>query len=242
MKAKKNPKVDVGRNSDLYFTVGLLVMLFITHTMINYKTYATQDNLSELLVITDEIEEEIPITEQIKTPPPPPPPPAAAPEAITIVDDVEEIEETVIESSEITQEDGIEEREVFVEDVEVEEEEEYIEVPFSAIEDVPIFPGCTGDNDELRKCFQEKMAKHIKNTFKYPEDALDMGIHGKVYVLFKIDTKGNIANIRTRGPDKRLEAEAHRIVSSIPKMIPGKQRGIPVNVPYSLPITFHLEN
>lgn len=241
MKAKKNPKVDVGRNSDLYFTVGLLVMLFITHTMINYKTYVTQDSFSELLVIADEFEEEIPITEQIKTPPPPAPP-AAAPEVITIVDDVNEIEETVIESSEIAQEDGIEEREVFVEDVEVEEEEEYIEVPFTAIENVPVFPGCTGDNEALRKCFQEKMAEHIKNTFKYPESALEMGVHGKVYVLFKIDTKGNIANIRTRGPDKCLEEEAHRIVSSIPKMVPGKQRGVPVNVPYSLPITFHLEN
>ena len=57
-------------------------------------------------------------------------------------------------------------------------------------------------------------------------------------MVFVIDKDGNITNIRSRGPDKILEKEAERIVGLLPKMIPGKQRGKPVKVPYSLPIHF----
>merc|ERR1711991_60064 len=93
-------------------------------------------------------EEDIPITEQIKTPPPPPPPPPA-PEVIEIVEDEEEVEETVIESTETDEEE-------IVEIVEVEEEEVDIDVPFAVIEDVPIFPGCERvKKSERRNCFQE---------------------------------------------------------------------------------------
>jgi len=70
--------------------------------------------------------------------------------------------------------------------------------------------------------------------------AQDMGISGKVFVLFAIDKNGNISDIRTRGPEKVLEQEAERIISLLPKMIPGKQRGKAVKVPYSVPIFFKL--
>ena len=85
-----------------------------------------------------EDEEEIPITDQPLTPPPPPALPAT-PEIIEIVDDEEEVEETVIESTET---DGESEEIVEVEDIEVEEEVVDVEVPFSVIENVPVFPGC----------------------------------------------------------------------------------------------------
>ena len=115
-------------------------------------------------------------------------------------------------------------------------------MPFSVIENVPIFPGCKGNNNELKKCFQEKMAKHLVDNFEYPEVAMEMGIHGKVFVLFVIDSNGKVSNIRTRGPDKILEKEAARIISLLPQMVPGKQRGRSVNVPYSIPINFTLMN
>jgi periplasmic protein TonB len=53
--------------------------------------------------------------------------------------------------------------------------------------------------------------------------------------------KGNVVGVQTRGPDKNLEKEAQRIIEKLPKMIPGKQRGKPVRVPYSIPITFRLQ-
>ena len=84
------------------------------------------------------------------------------------------------------------------------------------------------------------MNKHIRKNFRYPEIAQEMGIQGRVYVNFIISKDGSITNIRMRGPDKNLEKEAARIISKLPKMTPGKQRGIPVRVPFSIPITFRL--
>ena len=67
-----------------------------------------------------------------------------------------------------------------------------------------------------------------------------MGIQGRVYVSFIINKDGTIGSVRMRGPDKNLEKEAARIINKLPKMTPGKQRGRPVRVPFSIPITFKL--
>lgn len=242
MQVKKNPDLDLNRNSGLYFAIGLCLMLFVTKGLLNYKTYDKQDIALEILQMDEVVEEEIPVTEQIQTPPPPPPPPAA-PEVITIVEDVIEIEETIIESTETSMEEAIEEREVYIEDIDVEEVEEDVSVPFAVVEKVPIWPGCKGKNNaELKKCFQDKMVEHVTKNFRYPEHALELGIRGKVFVLFQVDSKGYITNIRTRGPDKILEREAERIIRLVPQMIPGKQRGKNVSVPYSLPINFIMAN
>jgi len=234
MQPKKSEKEDLTKNSSLYFVIGLAVVLFISWQAIEWKTYKRTYDY-EALNVDDDDDEEIPITEQIKVPPPPPPPPPPAPEIIEIVEDEEEVEETVIESTETNEEE-------IVEIVEVEEEELDIDVPFAVIEDVPIFPGCERvKKSERRDCFQEKMNKHIRKNFRYPEIAQEMGIQGRVYVNFIIAKDGKITNIRMRGPDKNLENEAQRIISRLPSMIPGKQRGRPVRVPFSIPITFRLQ-
>ena len=157
------------------------------------------------------------------------------PEIIEVVEDEEEIEETIIESTETDQEEVIEE-------VEVLEEEMDMDIPFSIVEEVPLFPGCEGvPESQRRQCFQEKMQEHINKNFRYPEIAQEMGIQGRVFVQFMIGKDGSITGIRTRGPDKNLEDEARRIISLLPKMIkPGFQRGLPVRVPFSVPITFRL--
>jgi protein TonB len=229
MEIKKSPKADLQKNSSLYFVIGLAFVLFFSWQAIEWKTYKKTFDYEALDVDEDE-DEEIPITEQIKTPPPPP-----APQVIEIVEDEEDVEETVIESTETDEEE-------IVEIVEVEEEEEDVDVPFAVIEDVPIFPGCEGvAKSERRNCFQEKMNKHIVRNFRYPEIAQEMGIQGRVYVNFIISKDGSITNIRMRGPDKNLEKEAERIISKLPQMTPGKQRGRAVRVPFSIPITFRLQ-
>ena len=234
MQIKKNPKADLTKNSNLYFAIGLAVILFISWRAIEWKTYDRSGYGYEALNIDDDDDEEIPITEQIKTPPPPPPPPPA-PEIIEIVEDEEEIEETIIESTETDQEE-------IVEIVEVEEEFEDVDVPFAVIEDVPIFPGCERvAKSKRRDCFQEQINKHIRKNFRYPEIAQEMGIQGRVYINFVIDKDGSITSIRMRGPDKNLEKEAQRIIAKLPRMTPGKQRGRAVRVPFSIPITFRLQ-
>jgi protein TonB len=232
MQPKKTPQSDLRNYSSLLFALGLCIVLLVSWRAIEAKTYEAQYDY-ESLNVDDDDDEEIPITEQIKTPTPPPPPPA--PEIIEVVEDEEEIEETIIESTETDQEE-------IVEEVEVMEEELDLDIPFAIIEDVPLFPGCERvAKSQRRKCFQEKIMKHINKNFRYPEIAQEMGIQGRVFVQFMIGKDGNISGIRTRGPDKNLEKEANRIISKLPKMTPGKQRGRPVRVPFSIPITFRLQ-
>ncbi len=238
MELKKNPKANVGRNSSLYFAVGLNVMLVLTYLGLEHKTYETEATKIDILMLDDQFEEDIPIT-TINIPPPPPPK-VIVTEAITIVEDVEDVEETVIESTEIGQDDVIEERIVSVDDVSVEEVEEDIEVPFAVIEKVPRFPGCKGNNTELKACFQAKMQEHLQKNFRYPSAAAELNIQGKVFVFFLIDKNGIVTKIKSRGPDKLLETESERIISLLPKMEPGEQRGQTVGVPYSIPINFKL--
>ena len=212
MESKKNTKANVGRNSSLYFAIGLAAMLFITNYAINYKTYDKSDIDIGQLNMDELDEEEIPITEQIQTPPPPPPPPAA-PEVIEIVEDEEEVEED-------------------------------IDVPFSVIENVPIFPGCEkGNNSAKRDCMSKKIAQFVNKKFN-TELASDLGLSGRqrINVIFKIDKTGNVVGIRARAPHPGLEKEATRVIGLLPKMKPGKQRGKPVNVPYSLPIIFQVQD
>ena len=239
MKIKKDPKVDLQKNSSLYFVIGLCLILFISWQAIEWKTYEKSVFDYESLTVQEEEEEEIPIINQPDLPPPPPPPPVAqAPTEIENVEDEKEVEETIIESSETTKDEIIE-----VERVEIEEEVEEIDVPFAVIEDVPVYPGCENvEKDQLRTCFQDKINKHILKNFRYPEIAQEMGIQGRVYVNFVISKEGNITNIKMRGPDKNLEKEAHRIISLLPNITPGKQRGKPVNVPFSIPIVFKLQD
>ncbi|NJB71062.1 TonB family protein [Saonia flava] len=112
-------------------------------------------------------------------------------------------------------------------------------IPYGTVDQVPIFPGCE-DVDDKKTCFNEKMIEHIKKNFWYPKDAQTEGVQGRVNIMFTINRDGNIANIRKRGPDRRLEDVAVGIISRLPKMKPGIHHGNAVNVPYSIPITFKL--
>ncbi|MDF4202013.1 MULTISPECIES: energy transducer TonB [Maribacter] len=234
MEPKKNPKADLTKNSSLYFVIGLFAVMLFTYVAFEWKTYDEVNDYDISMNVDDLLDEEVPMTEQIKTPPPPPPP--AAPEIIEVVEDEEEVEETVIESTETSQEEEI----VEVEDVVVDEIEEDVDVPFAVIEDVPVFPGCENESDK-RACFNKMIQKHIGKNFRYPEIAQEMGVQGRVSVMFVIQKDGSIGNVRMRGPDKNLEKEAARIIGKLPKMTPGKQRGRAVRVPFSIPINFKLQ-
>ena len=130
MLPKKNPKVDLNKNSTTYFLLGLVLVFFLTWRAIEIKTYERDIELDRLSVLEDE-QEDVPITDMKITPPPPP-----APQVIEVVEDEEEVEETVIESTETDQEEIIE-----VEDVAIEDDFDEVDVPFAVIEDVPVFPG-----------------------------------------------------------------------------------------------------
>ncbi len=241
MEPKKNTKANVGRNSTLYFLVGLALMLFLTNYAINYKTYDRSAIDIGQLNLDDELDEEVPITEQLQTPPPPPPPPAA-PEVIEVVEDEEEVEETVIESTETSQEEEIEVEEI----EEIQEVDEDIEVPFAVIENVPVFPGCESkkSNDERKKCMSQKISKFVNKKFN-TDLAQDLGLKSgkhRISIQFKVDRNGNVVGVRARAPHPKLEKEAVRVVSQLPKMKPGMQRGKSVTVPYGFPISLQVQD
>ena len=237
MKVKKNHKADLNRDSGLYFVIGLTIVLFVTWRALEYKTYDTVQDEIVQLVDVETLDEDVPQTEILRTAPPPPPP--AAPEVIEVIEDTEEVEETVIESTEISQETVVADIDLDASDIDVEEEEEEVVVPFAIIEEVPVFPGCENAADK-KLCFNEMMQKHVQKNFMYPKTAEELGIEGRVFVQFVIGNDGVIHKIRTRGPDPSLEKEAARIIAALPTMIPGRQRNRNVSVPYSIPINFKL--
>jgi|TARA_B110000438_G_C15759764_1_gene626752 protein TonB len=216
MQPKKNPKISLESKKSLFFQIGLAVTLVLVLIAFEWKSYEKNDyNLGSLNL--DDMEEEIiPITRQEVKPPPPPPPP---PEVIEIVEDEVEIENEVeIEDTETDEDEIIE--------IEEEDDEEF----FMVVENMPEFPG--GDLG---------LMKFIQKNVKYPAIAKEYNITGKVYVSFIVDKGGSVTNVKiVRGVDKNLDAEALRVVSALPKYKPGKQRGKPVRVMFTIPINFTL--
>ena len=117
---------------------------------------------------------------------------------------------------------------LITEPVKPKEEENKI---FTIVEQMPSFPG--GD-----AALMQYLAKNIK----YPAVAEDMGIQGRVICQFVIERDGSVSDVRiARGVDPSLDKEAMRVVSSMPKWIPGRQNGQFVRVKYSLPVIFRLQ-
>ena len=237
MEPKKNPQLDLRRNSLLYFFVGMTLVLLMAYLALEWKTYYQDDSWDVGVLQTDEDLIENATIVKIKLPDPPKPK-IQTPPKIEIKDDDDHIVETVIESDDIDQDTEIAD----IEDVVVAKDDIPEEIPFILIENAPVFPGCENEKDEKTKraCFQEQMLKHIRKNFRYPEIAQEMGLEGRVSVIFTVQTDGSIGNIRLRGPHESLEKEAARIISKLPKLTPGKQRGTAVKVPYSIPITIKL--
>ena len=238
MEAKKNPKANLENHNKQFMLLGLALALLVVYVGIEWKTFDRTIADLGLANLEDEEEIEIPITERIQEIKPPPPPPPA-PEKIEIVEDEEEIEETILESTETDETEAVEVEEI----VEIEEEEEIDDVPFAIIEEVPIYPGCKGTNAQKKKCFSANIQKHVNKKYNTGL-AGDLGLapgKKRVFVMFKIDKTGKIVDVRARGPHARLEKEAIRVISLLPQMTPGKQRGRAVGVKYTLPITLIVE-
>ena len=227
MELKKTPKADLENKRNIFVQLGLVISLGIVLTAFSLNdAVKSADTLGELT--NQEIEDEvIPITRQETPPPPPPPPPPKVVEILTIIDDdVELDEEFEFESTEADDATIIDAVPVIAAD----ETEEDTEV-FVIVEDMPEFPG-----GELA------LRQWISNNVKYPVIAAENGVQGRVYVTFVVDRDGSITNARiARGVDPSLDQEALRVVNNLPKWKPGKQRGKPVRVSYTVPINFQLQ-
>lgn len=101
---------------------------------------------------------------------------------------------------------------------------------FDAVEQPPVFPG--GD---------AALMKYLNDNIRYPQLAIENNIQGRVVVQFVVQKDGSIGQVKVaRSKDPDLDKEAVRVVKSLPRFQPGKQNGNPVNVWFTLPVTFKL--
>lgn len=230
MEVKKSQKADLEGKKGVFFEIGLTLALAILLFAFEWKS--SSEEVSQFQTVAEEqIEEEIiPITQQMLKPPPPPPPAPKLTDLIDIVEDDTQIDEEleiqdVDDTSENTDAptDAMEFGEYGDEDTGDSE-------VFVVVEDMPMFPG-------------GNVQKWIAKNVKYPVLAMENGIQGKVYIKFVIERDGSITDVKVlRGVDASLDKEAVRVVKAMPKWKPGKQRGKPVRVSYTLPINFQLSN
>jgi len=175
--------------------------------------------------------------ENVEPPPPPPPPPAETVEQVryvapVVVDSVKPEDVKQLMTADQAQVEVKNEEVTVVEEVqeEVKEEEAPTEV-FVVVEEMPAFPG--GD---------KAMMEFIYANIQYPELAKENNIQGRVTLRFCVTYKGGVDQVQViRGVDKTLDEEAVRVIKMLPAWKPGKQGGKPVNVWYSVPVTFQLK-
>lgn len=225
MELKKKPEANLEKRRGLFLVSGYIVALALVLVAFEWKTYEKTVASLGQLEMEDIEQEEIPITEQEVTPPPPPPPPPA-PEIEIVEDDTEIEEEVEIMDVEAEMETAIE---IFEAPIEEEEEEEAPEI-FQIVEQMPKYPG--GDAE---------LYKYINSQIKYPEIARENGLEDRITIRFVVDEKGNVSQVTVvRGKYDILNTEAERVVKMLKGFEPGRQRGKPVKVWYTLPVLFKL--
>ncbi len=116
---------------------------------------------------------------------------------------------------------------------------------FKLVEEMPRYPGCEnmeGTTKEKKSCADRKMLEYIYGNISYPEKARELSVSGMALFQFVVEKNGDISEIKTlRGVCKEIEEECLGIIKNMPKWIPGKQRGNPVRVQFTLPVKFKLE-
>jgi len=116
----------------------------------------------------------------------------------------------------------------------------------SAVEELPIYPGCeaavAASREEGFECFNRMIMALVSRNVAYPKKARQLNIQGKVYVRFIIEKDGYVSNVEVaRSADPELDAEAARVIKMLPRMEPAKVNGKPVRITYTIPINFRLK-
>ena len=226
MQLKKSPKESLEDKKITYVLMGLIIVLSICYVAFEWtEKEVTKYEVAEDLAFIDE---EIDIQQTTQETPPPPPPPAV--QEVEVLNVVEDDVET--ETIEINTEDDKDVEVVIAPPVEAPVEEEEEETIFMVVESMPEFPGG-----------QQALFKFLAENVKYPVIAQENGIQGRVICQFVVNKDGSIVDVqavRSSG-EASLDKEAIRVIKSMPKWKPGKQRGKPVRVKYTVPVNFRLQ-
>lgn len=228
MEIKKSPKADLEGKKTTWLLIGFVLILaamFVAFEWTERDKQVTTDSGVEMPIFEEEM---IPITEQEEPKQAPPPPEAPkVEEVLQIAENDADVEETTIQSSEENNQ-AVEIK--YVEPI-VEEEEPVEEEIFMVVEEMPEFPG------GMAECL-----KFLGKNIKYPTIAQENGVQGRVIVQFVVNSDGSIVDpVVVRSVDPYLDKEALRVIKTMPKWKPGKQRGKAVRVKYTVPVTFKLQ-
>ncbi len=226
MQIKKSVKASLEDKKFTYLLMGFVFVLSICFVALEWtEKEVTKYEVQDMdFLIEDEIE--IQQTSQDVTPPPPPPPVQEV-EVLNVVEDEKEVAHV-----EINTEENKEEIIIAPPVEEVVEEEEEEQVIFMVVETMPEFPGG-----------QQALFKYLSENVKYPVIAQENGIQGRVVCQFVVNKDGSIVDVEVvrSGGDASLDKEAVRVIKSMPKWNPGKQRGKAVRVKYTVPVNFKLQ-
>ena len=225
MQVKKSEKASLENDKIIYVLMGLVFVLSLCYVALEW----TEREVTKYEVTDTEFlfEEEVEIQQTSQETPPPPPPPAV--QEVEVLNVVEDNVET--ETIEVSTEEN-ETEVVIAAPVEAPVEEEEEEVVFVVVESMPEFPGG-----------QQALFKFLSENVKYPVIAQENGIQGRVICQFVVNRDGSIVDVEVvrSGGDASLDKEAVRVIKSMPRWKPGKQRGKAVRVKYTLPVNFKLQ-
>ena len=224
MEEKKSPKANLENKKLMFIQIGLIISLAVAWAVFEIKSY-DKIEFADVGRTVEVVEEEmVEITKQEQKPQPVEVPKQTT--QIQVVEDDVEVEDIEINAD-------VDQNEVIEEYVAPEIEEEDIQEAeiFTIVEEMPDFPGGT-----------QKLADYLAKNIKYPQMARESGIQGRVFISFVVETDGSVSNVNVmRSLGGGCDEEAVRVVKSMPKWKPGKQRGKPVRVSYILPVNFKLQ-
>jgi len=228
MEVKKSPKADLEGKKSTWLLMGYVLILAFMFVAFEWSERDKQVLIAQGPVEVTFEEDMVPITQQEQPQTPPPPQAPSAEEVLKIVENDTNIEETEVATSE---DKGEAVQVVSTGPAVVVEEVVEEEQIFQVVEEMPSFPG--GDAECMR---------FLSKNIKYPTIAQENGIQGRVILQFVVNKDGSIVDVTVaRSVDPYLDKEAVRVVQMMPKWKPGKQRGKPVRVKYTLPVMFRLQ-
>lgn len=227
MEAKKSPKADLEKRRGLYLEIGLVVILAAALVAFNVRSYDKEAKVVGPRMADMEIDADIIQTDVPDEPPPPPEEPEQVVTEVKVVDnDAELTNEVGIINAEVNENEAQTFEHIEFDEEVVEEDEEV----FLVVEEDPEFPGGLG-----------ALSQFIADNIKYPQLAKENNITGRVFVSFVVEKDGSVGQVKVlRDIGGGCGAEAVRVVKSMPKWKPGKQRGKAVRTQFNLPVSFEL--
>ena len=228
METKKTPKANLESKRPTWLLVGYVVVLAFMFVAFEWTRGVKVDTSGRIADAIFEQDMEIPLTRQPEAIPPPPPQITPITDVLTIVDDGDDVEETDIASSEETGEAV----KVGYQPV-VDDDDAPVEEPIFVIVE---------ENPEFSEGGTAGLLQYLSKNTKYPTIPQENGTQGRVTVQFVVNKDGSIVDVNVlRGVDPYLDKEAVRVISTMPKWKPGKQRGVPVRCKFTVPVTFRLQ-